>query len=63
MFEDENPKHLQLMQTIDSLNAKIGGRKIKLGNQNLEKTWDMNQNHLSPRYTTNFNEILEIKCQ
>lgn len=63
LFEDENPKHLQLMQTIDSLNAKIGGRKIKLGNQNLEKTWDMNQNHLSPRYTTNFNEILEIKCQ
>lgn len=63
MFEDENPKHLQLMQTIDLLNAKIGGRKIKLGNQNLEKTWDMNQNHLSPRYTTNFNEILEIKCQ
>ncbi|GAA4762923.1 MULTISPECIES: Y-family DNA polymerase [Flavobacterium] len=62
MFEDENPKHLQLMQTIDSLNAKIGGRKIKLGNQNLKKTWDMNQNHLSPRYTTNFNEILEIKC-
>ena len=63
LFEDENPKHLQLMQTIDSLNAKIGGRKIKLGNQNLEKTWDMNQNHLSQRYTTNFNEILEIKCQ
>lgn len=63
LFDDENPKHLQLMQTIDSLNAKIGGRKIKLGNQNLEKTWDMNQNHLSPRYTTNFNEILEIKCQ
>ena len=63
LFDDENPKHLQLMQTIDSINAKIGGRKIKLGNQNLEKTWDMNQNHLSPRYTTNFNEILEIKCQ
>lgn len=62
LFDDENPKHLQLMQTIDSINAKIGGRKIKLGNQNLEKTWDMNQNHLSPRYTTNFSEILEIKC-
>ncbi|MFC7774536.1 Y-family DNA polymerase [Flavobacterium sp. GCM10027622] len=63
MFEDENPKHLQLMETIDHLNAKIGGRKIKLGNQNLEKTWDMNQNHLSQRYTTNFKEILEIQCQ
>lgn len=63
LFEDENPKHLQLMQTIDSLNAKIGVRKIKLGNQNLEKTWDMNQNHLSPKYTTDLKQILEIKCQ
>lgn len=63
LFEEENPKHLQLMETIDLLNEKIGERKIKLGNQNLELTWDMNQNHLSPRYTTNFNEILEIKCQ
>ncbi|HKX85029.1 MAG TPA: Y-family DNA polymerase [Flavobacterium sp.] len=63
LFEDENPKHLQLMETIDLLNKKIGTRKIKLGNQNMELTWDMNQNHLSPRYTTNFNEILEIQCQ
>lgn len=63
LFDDENPKHLQLMETIDLLNKKIGTRKIKLGNQNMEKTWDMNQNHLSPRYTTNFNEILEIQCQ
>jgi DNA polymerase V len=63
MFEDENPKHLQLMETIDLLNKKIGNRKIKLGNQNLELTWDMNQNHLSSRYTTNFNEILQIECQ
>lgn len=63
LFDDENPKHLQLMETIDLLNKKIGTRKIKLGNQNIEKTWDMNQNHLSPRYTTNFNEILEIQCQ
>ncbi len=63
LFEDENPKHLKLMQTIDSLNKKMGTRKIKLGNQNLELTWDMNQNHLSPKYTTDFNQILEIKCQ
>lgn len=62
MFEDENPKHLQLMETIDLLNKKIGNRKIKLGNQNPELTWDMNQNHLSSRYTTNFNEILQIEC-
>lgn len=60
LFIDENPKHDALMKTIDCLNKKLGNRKIKLANQNLEKTWDMNQNHLSPKYTTDFKEILEI---
>ena len=63
LFEEENPKHLAIMKAMDHLNAKIGDRKVKLGTQNLSLTWNMNQNHLSPRYTTRFNEILEIKCQ
>ncbi|MEO8516636.1 MAG: Y-family DNA polymerase [Flavobacterium sp.] len=62
LFEDENPKHIHLMKTIDSLNHKIGDKKIKLASQNLNLTWDMNQNYLSPKYTTNFKQILEIKC-
>jgi DNA polymerase V len=63
LFEEENPKHLAIMKAMDYLNAKIGDRKVKLGTQNLSLTWNMNQNHLSPRFTTRFNEILEIKCQ
>lgn len=63
LFEEENPKHLAIMKAMDFLNTKIGDRKVKLGTQNLNLTWNMNQNHLSPRYTTRFNEILEIKCQ
>ncbi|WP_298118276.1 Y-family DNA polymerase [Flavobacterium sp.] len=62
LFEEENPKHLAIMKAMDFLNAKIGDRKVKLGTQNLNLTWNMKQNHLSPRYTTRFNEILEIKC-
>lgn len=60
LFEEENPKHLALMKVMDHLNTKIGNTKVKLATQNLKLTWNMNQNHLSPRYTTNFNEILEI---
>lgn len=63
LFEEENPKHLALMKTVDYLNSKIGDRKVKLGAQNLGLTWNMNQNHLSRKYTTKFNEILEIRCQ
>ncbi|GGA66326.1 SOS mutagenesis and repair protein UmuC [Flavobacterium palustre] len=63
LFEEENPKHLALMKTMDRLNAKIGETKVKLASQNLRLTWDMNQKHLSNKYTTNFKEILEIRCQ
>jgi DNA polymerase V len=62
LFEDENPKHLKLMQVIDSFHKKTGERKIRLGNQDLQHTWKMKQNHLSNKYTTDFTEILEIPC-
>jgi DNA polymerase V len=63
LFDEENPKHLKLMQTIDTLNSKIGKRKVKLATQNLELTWNMKQEHLSHAYTTRFDKILQIKCQ
>jgi len=62
LFEEENPKHLALMKVMDKLNNKIGDKKVKLATQNLSLTWNMNQNHLSPKYTTNFKDILEIRC-
>ena len=62
LFEEENPKHLSLMKAMDYLNAKMGERKVKLASQNPSLTWNMKQNFLSPKYTTNFNEILEVKC-
>ncbi len=62
LFEEENPKHEKLMKVMDSIRKKTGERKIRLGNQDLNKTWKMKQNHLSKRYTTNSKELLEIKC-
>lgn len=63
LFDEENPKHLALMKVIDKVNSKNGDKKIKLATQDLTRTWNMNQKHLSPRFTTNFNDILEIQCQ
>ena len=62
LFEEENPKHLALMKAMDYLNQKIGFKKVKLASQNLNLTWNMRQNHLSKKYTTNFKDLLEIKC-
>ena len=61
MFDVEDPKHKPLMSTIDKLNKKYADDKIKLGSQDLERTWKMRQERLSPRYTTNINEIIVVK--
>jgi len=62
LFNDENPKHLQLMKAMDAINSKIGNRMVKLATQG-EKTWNMRQNLLSPKYTTQYGQILTIKCR
>ena len=62
LFEEENPKHEKLMKVMDTFRLKTGERKIKIGNQDLERTWKMKQNHLSKRCTTNVNEMLIVKC-
>jgi DNA polymerase V len=61
LFESENPKHKPLMRAIDGLNAKYADYKIKIGNQDLKRTWKMRQERLSPRYTTNINDIIKVK--
>ena len=62
MFAYENPKHKPLMSAIDRLNTKYGDYKLKIGNQDLERTWKMRQERLSPRYTTNIKDIININC-
>lgn len=60
LFTAENPKHLPLMKTIDSLNKGIGQNKVKFASQDLGRTWKMKQEKLSPRYTTKLTEIINI---
>ncbi|RDY57881.1 Y-family DNA polymerase [Flagellimonas nanhaiensis] len=60
LFLTENPKHHEIMKVMDKVNDKYG-YKIKIANQDLERTWKMRQEHLSPRYTTDINEIITVK--
>jgi DNA polymerase V len=62
LFEEENPKHQKLMKVIDDFHKKTGERKIRLGNQDLQRTWKMRQNHLSKKYTTDIKDIFRVKC-
>lgn len=61
MFLNENPKHKPLMKTIDVLNKKYKSDKIKLANQDLQRTWKMRQERLSPKYTTNIKDVIIVK--
>lgn len=60
LFLNEDVRHPALMGTLDSLNRKMGDKKVKLASQDLRRTWKMKQERLSKRYTTNWNELLEV---
>lgn len=59
MFDDiDRPKHKALMQTIDSINANHGRSTIRVGS---EGDIPQNRNHTSPRFTTDWDDILVVK--
>jgi DNA polymerase V len=61
LFTSSNPKHQPLMGVVDRLNKSYGTNKVKFGNQSLGRQWKMKQEKLSPRFSTNINEIISVK--
>ena len=63
IFDKTNrKKQHELFQTIDKLNHEFGRDKVKLAVQGDGKEWRLRQEKLSKRYTTNWNEIIEVKA-
>lgn len=60
LFENRNERHIPLMQAIDKINLQFGNQKIRLASQDAKRIWKMKQEKLSPRYTTNLNDIIVI---
>lgn len=60
LFDNRNIRHIPLMQVLDKINASFGQQKVKFASQDLKKIWKMKQEKLSPRYTTNLNDIITI---
>ncbi len=60
MFDSvDRAKHRSLMETIDQLNDQMGRNSVVLANQSGGDP-RFNRNHLSPCYTTEWEDILEI---
>jgi DNA polymerase V len=49
LFENSNVLHKPLMAVIDKINRSIGETKVKLASQDINRTWKMRQEQLSPR--------------
>ncbi len=62
IFDNSNPKHIPIMKAIDKINNTYGQQKIKLASQDPKRMWKMKQERLSPRYTTNLNDIITINA-
>ena len=61
LFSSENTKHIPLMTAVDRLNNFYGNNKVKFASQSLGRQWKMKQERLSPRYSTNINDIITVK--
>lgn len=59
---DLQERHSPLMLTMDSLNKKMGTQKVKLASMDIQKTWKMDQKHISPKYSTTFHESIILKA-
>ena len=56
----ERKNSQQLMSTLDKINRQ-GKSKLFFAGQGIRKPWLMKREHLSPAYTTNWDDILKVK--
>ncbi len=62
LFQASNPTHQKLMSSVDYLNSTYGYQKVRLASQSPGRVWKMNQERLSPQYTTKLDEIIIVKA-
>jgi len=61
-FDTANPKHLTLSKVMDEINSKYGRNTIVIASSGLgKKDWKMSRKLISPKYTTQWDELPEIK--
>lgn len=51
----------KLMQTLDTINQKMGKNTVQLGGLRKQTPWQIKRELLSPRYTTRWDELLRVK--
>jgi DNA polymerase V len=58
--EDNYLRDKRLMAAMDRINKKLGRDTVRLGVERDRGQWEMRREFMSPRYTTQFDEVLKI---
>lgn len=58
----DRDKHSKLMKSLDSINTQIGKSSLKLASESKTGIHTKSTN-MSPDYTTDWNQILEVSCE
>ncbi|HEP1894829.1 TPA: translesion error-prone DNA polymerase V subunit UmuC [Kluyvera cryocrescens] len=63
LFDNAVPKRnsVQLMTTLDKLNQKEGRGTVYFAGQGIAPLWQMKREMLSPRYTTRYSDLLQVR--
>lgn len=59
LFFNSDPRHIKIMEAMDIINNRFGMQKVRLASQD-QKINKMKQERLSPKYTTNFKDIIIV---
>lgn len=63
LFADQeyDQKQHDLMNKVDEINQKYGKRTTLFAGTGIEQEWQMKQEFLSPRYTTSWDDLMELE--
>jgi len=63
LFLKEDPRKCRIMESVDRINKKYGRNTVNCMNIRETSSWQMKREHLSPRYTTSWEELPLISCK
>lgn len=58
--DKDTEKHTKIMQTVDTLNQKLGYKALKFAAEGISKGWAPHRKVCSDRFTSNWQELLKI---
>lgn len=63
LFDDNAPRQNseKVMEFLNHLNAKNGRVALYFAGQGIQTAWQMKREMLSPRYTTRYSDLLQVK--